>query len=42
LEYVNTPERTVFWNEDKKRNVDPFDGVEGGFFASDWDFKVLV
>lgn len=39
-EYFKSSERTVFWNDDLKKNVDPFDGIEGGFFAADWDFKV--
>lgn len=39
-EYFKSSERTIFWNDDLKRNVDPFEGLEGGFFAADWDFKV--
>lgn len=39
-EYFKSSERTIYWNEDLKRNVDPFEGLEGGFFATDWDFKV--
>jgi hypothetical protein len=41
-EYFKSSERTIYWNEDLKRNVDPFEGLEGGFFATDWDFKVRV
>jgi hypothetical protein len=39
-EYFKTSERTVFWNEELKMNIDPFEKLEGGFFATDWDFKV--
>lgn len=39
-EYFKTSERTIFWDDERKVNVDPFDGLEGGFFATDWDFKV--
>lgn len=39
-EYFKSSERTVFWSDDLCRNVDPFEGQDGGFFAADWDFKV--
>lgn len=39
-EYSKTSERTVFWDDDLGANVDPFKGVDGGFFAADWDTKV--
>ena len=39
-EYCKTSERTVFWNDDLKLNVDPFLRMEGNFFMQDWDFKV--
>ena len=39
-EYFKTSERTIFWDEVLRANVDPFEGLEGGFFAADWDFKV--
>jgi hypothetical protein len=39
-EYFKTSERTIFWDEELRANVDPFEGLEGGFFAADWDFKV--
>ncbi|KAJ3516091.1 hypothetical protein NLJ89_g1340 [Agrocybe chaxingu] len=38
-EYCKSSERTIFWNEDLKANIDPFEGLEGGFFTTDWDFK---
>ena len=40
-DYFKSSERTVFWDDDLKRNVDPFEQLQGGFFAADWDFKVL-
>jgi len=39
-EYIKSPERTIFWDDDLNMNVDPFEGLEGGFFAANWDFKV--
>ena len=41
-DYFKASERTIFWNDELKRNVDPFVGLEGGFFLADWDFKVRV
>ncbi|KAF8846030.1 hypothetical protein BDN67DRAFT_918061 [Paxillus ammoniavirescens] len=35
-------ERTVFWDDERKANVDPFANLEGGFFAADWDLKLKV
>ncbi|KAJ4485839.1 hypothetical protein J3R30DRAFT_3655172 [Lentinula aciculospora] len=40
-DYFKTAERTVFWNDDLHKNVDPFSTLEGGFFAADWDFKLV-
>ncbi|KAH7886123.1 hypothetical protein F5I97DRAFT_1205912 [Phlebopus sp. FC_14] len=34
-------ERTVFWDDELKANVDPFAKLEGGFFAADWDLRQL-
>ena len=39
-EYFKSSERTIFWNDDLQMNVDPFERLEGGFFATDWSFKV--
>lgn len=39
-DYSKSSERTVFWDDDLGVNVDPFRGVDGGFFAADWDTKV--
>ncbi|OCH94673.1 hypothetical protein OBBRIDRAFT_788928 [Obba rivulosa] len=41
-EYFKSSERTVFWDDDKKMNVDPFLGMENGFFAADWDLKLKI
>lgn len=41
-EYFKSSERTVFWNDEYKMNVDPFASIEGGFFTADWDFKASV
>jgi hypothetical protein len=41
-EYCKMSERTVFWNDDLKLNMDPFDGIQGNFFMQDWDFKVRL
>ncbi|RDB29070.1 hypothetical protein Hypma_015794 [Hypsizygus marmoreus] len=41
-DFFKGSERTVFWNDDLKRNVDPFEGREGGFFTADWDFKLKI
>ncbi|KAI0652028.1 hypothetical protein C8Q79DRAFT_73224 [Trametes meyenii] len=38
-EYFRTPERTVFWDDTLKANVDPFSEMETGFFAADWGMK---
>ena len=39
-EYFKSSERTVFWDDDLKMNVDPFQSMEGSFFSADWDLKV--
>ncbi|EGN93155.1 hypothetical protein SERLA73DRAFT_64527 [Serpula lacrymans var. lacrymans S7.3] len=41
-DYFKTSERTVFWDDELKANVDPFEGLQGGFFAADWDFKLKI
>jgi hypothetical protein len=35
-------ERTVFWDDELRANVNPFADLEGGFFAADWDLKLQV
>lgn len=39
-EYFKTNERTIFWDDNLMVNVDPFEGMDSGFFAADWDLKV--
>ena len=41
-EYFKTSERSVFWDDALKANVDPFQEVEGSFFAASWDTKVRL
>ncbi|KAH0838016.1 hypothetical protein J3R83DRAFT_6256 [Lanmaoa asiatica] len=37
-----TSERTVFWDDERGVNVDPFVNLEGGFFAADWVLKLKI
>jgi hypothetical protein len=39
-EYLKSPERTLFWDDDLNKNKDPFEDMPDGFFAADWDLKV--
>nr|BAH22602.1 hypothetical protein UP11 [Pholiota nameko] len=41
-EFFKTSERTIFWDDNLHANVDPFEGLEGGFFATSWDFKLKI
>ncbi|RPD55906.1 hypothetical protein L226DRAFT_528548 [Lentinus tigrinus ALCF2SS1-7] len=41
-EYFKTPERTVFWDDALRANVDPFQNMPNGFFAADWDLKLKI
>ncbi|TBU34737.1 hypothetical protein BD311DRAFT_784317 [Dichomitus squalens] len=41
-EYFKTSERSVFWDDALKVNVDPFQNMEGGFFAASWDLKLTT
>ncbi|KAF5311898.1 hypothetical protein D9619_002860 [Psilocybe cf. subviscida] len=41
-EYLKTQERTIFWNDQLNANVDPFEGLDGGFFTTDWNFKLKI
>jgi hypothetical protein len=44
-EFLKTPERTAFWDDDIRANVDPFVSYEeakGGLWSASWDFKVCV
>lgn len=40
-EHIKSPtERTVFWDEQQGKNVDPLANIAGGFWGCDWDLKV--
>ena len=44
-EFLKTPERTAFWSDDIRANVDPFVSYEearDGLWLASWDFKVRV
>ncbi|KAJ7925964.1 hypothetical protein B0H13DRAFT_1974060 [Mycena leptocephala] len=41
-EYLKSPERTIFWDSETNKNKDPFEGLEGGFFTANWDFKLKI
>jgi hypothetical protein len=44
-EFLKTPERTAFWDDDIRANVDPFVSYEeakGGLWSASWDFKVCI
>lgn len=44
-EFLKTPERTTFWNDDTRANADPFVSYEeakGGLWRASWDFKVRI
>lgn len=42
-EYFKSTERTVFWNDELKANIDPFFSIPGGsFWAADWDMRVRL
>ncbi|KAH9937290.1 uncharacterized protein B0H18DRAFT_969961 [Fomitopsis serialis] len=42
LEYLKTSERSIFWDEDLKANLNPFLEMQSGFFAASWDFKLKI
>jgi hypothetical protein len=39
-EYFKTSERTLFWDDNRHGNIDPFRDMPGGYFAAHWDMKV--
>jgi hypothetical protein len=39
-EYFKTSERTLFWDDEHRKNVDPFPKMTGDFFGAPWDLKV--
>lgn len=40
MEYLKTAERSIFWDEELKANLNPFQDMPDGFFAASWDLKV--
>ncbi|KLO20645.1 hypothetical protein SCHPADRAFT_15551 [Schizopora paradoxa] len=42
LEHMKGTERTVFWDVDKRMNVEPLQGIEGGFWGADWNLKLRI
>lgn len=41
-EYLKGNERGVFWDDERKVNVDPLSGLEKGFWSATWDLKVCL
>lgn len=41
-EFLRANERSVFWDEDRKKNLDPFLGAATDFWGMDWDTKVRL
>ncbi|KAK7058377.1 hypothetical protein VNI00_002011 [Paramarasmius palmivorus] len=41
-DYFKTSERTVFWDEELNKNVDPLQGIDGGFYSASWDLKLKI
>ncbi|KAH8099339.1 hypothetical protein BXZ70DRAFT_293547 [Cristinia sonorae] len=41
-EYFKNNERTVFWSDEYRANIDPFQGENANFWAASWDFKLKV
>jgi hypothetical protein len=39
-DFIKTSERTVFWNDARHANDDPFKDMSDGFFSASWDLKV--
>ena len=39
-EFLKTNERSVFWDEALKVNVDPLHELPGGFWGAGWDLRV--
>ncbi|KZT43742.1 hypothetical protein SISSUDRAFT_1039618 [Sistotremastrum suecicum HHB10207 ss-3] len=39
---MRPPERSVFWDDQLKANVDPITNVEGGFWGVDWNIKLQI
>ncbi|KAK7695271.1 hypothetical protein QCA50_002461 [Cerrena zonata] len=42
-EYFKSTEKTVFWNDDLKANIDPFPSLPGtSFWEADWDMRLKI
>ncbi|KAI0803329.1 hypothetical protein BC629DRAFT_119943 [Irpex lacteus] len=41
-EFSRSNERSVFWDEDLKKNMDPFAGSNGDFWTMEWDTKLKI
>ncbi|KAI0082084.1 hypothetical protein K474DRAFT_1741576 [Panus rudis PR-1116 ss-1] len=41
-EYFKSSERMLFWDDELKMNVDPLQGLDGGFWNADWDLKLRI
>lgn len=39
-DYMKTTERSVFWDDEQKKNINPFRTMEEGLFTTSWDMKV--
>jgi hypothetical protein len=39
-DFFRTSERGVFWDHDKRANMDPLEGLSNGFWDAVWDLKV--
>jgi len=41
-DFLKTPERSIFWDEERNANIDPLATIEGGYWAASWDIKVSI
>ncbi|KAI0095098.1 hypothetical protein BDY19DRAFT_916277 [Irpex rosettiformis] len=41
-EFSRSNERSVFWNDDLKKNLDPFAGSDNDFWKMNWDTKLKI
>ncbi|KAI0706118.1 hypothetical protein BC835DRAFT_1312389 [Cytidiella melzeri] len=41
-EFLRSNERSVFWEEELKKNVDPFVNSTGNFWTMEWDTKLKI
>lgn len=39
-DFFRTSERGVFWDPERKTNIDPMESLPSGFWDADWDIKV--